>query len=169
MPRTMTAAATVSLLALLTACANQGPQQADADPDTIDILVTLTTTDNSVGQAPAGDTLQCVWRDPTYTIRDGADEIISTGDATSTLDGDATAADHRAERGRQRTNDPYLCTLPFLVEGVPAADFYTIEVTTVALDIRGILDGDRSGQEVTAEVTVERSDAESTTPVEIEL
>ncbi|MGQ4271766.1 hypothetical protein [Nocardiopsis changdeensis] len=166
MPRTTTAT-TAALLALLTGCANE--PETPALPETVDIHITLATTSHNIGQAPDGDTEQCVWRDPTYTIRDGADEIIATGEATSTLPGTASAADHRAELGSQRASDPYECVLPVLIEDVPAADFYTIEVTTVELDITAIFQGDTSGKEVTAEVTVDRAEAESETPVEIEL
>ncbi|WP_201296776.1 hypothetical protein [Nocardiopsis sp. FR26] len=124
-------AASVALT--LTGCGGDEPADtAEANgSDTVTVMFQL-VTDSPMVAANHDDDV-CMWSGETsYILRDGAGEVVATGDVKSDHGGQVTVGGEPALWGRVESTEPFECTLPFTVEDVPRADFYEVEVSTQA-------------------------------------
>ena len=162
----------VALGLLITAACTTADEATEAgtlsaDDQTTNIRVEVTTSSGTVGQNH--DDEHCVWRSPSYVLRDGTGEIIESGDVASSIPGEAEAAGEPAQLGEIRTSDPYECQLPFTIDEVPEADLYELEVTTQKLS--GPLTSEDPTEEISASATVlaEAVQDQPTDPITVDI
>lgn len=120
-----------SAVVVLSACGS-GDGEPDASPsesESVALMIRLVTESGTV--AANFDDTYCVWSGTSYTLRDGAGEIVATGDAVSDVPGEAEAGGEAGVLGEVRSTDPYECVLPFTISDVPRGDFFELEVSTV--------------------------------------
>lgn len=94
--------------------------------------------------APNLDGVVCEWPVSEYVVRDGGGVIVGAGVVGS-----------RGEVVRG-PGGVYRCGVEFVVEGLPAADFYEVEVRVGGLVVSEVVRGDQVGGGVVLEVSPTR-------------
>ncbi|GAA4928839.1 hypothetical protein GCM10023224_05200 [Streptomonospora halophila] len=151
----------VMLLLPLAACGGaEAEPEAAKSPKDVTIRVVLSTGSHTIGNRGEGDGDYCAWLTPSYVLRDGGGDIVAEGEGKSTLSGTAEVGGEQAELGSVVSQDPYECTLMFVVDA-PLVDFY--EITVTALEHRILEDA----REVEVEETFSREDAVDRVEVEV--
>lgn len=122
--------------AVVLAVAGCGASEEPADTteanttDTVSVMIRLVTDTGNI--AVNYDDVSCVWMGTAYTLRDSGGEIIAAGDVESDLEGEAEVGGETGLLAEVRSEDPYECGLPFTIPDVPRAEFYELEVSTMA-------------------------------------
>lgn len=166
--------ATAVPLLLLTsvACGNTEdpgsvPEAAEATSTEFAVQVLIVTDDGAIGQNH--DDEYCVWRDPSYVLRNGSGDIIATDDIDSSILGEAEAGGDPAQLGEVRSADPYTCVLPTTIQ-MEEFDFYELEVTvTEIVDVTFGTNGSADLEPVEATTTFSLEEAQSSDPIEVAL
>ncbi|MBB4931859.1 hypothetical protein F4561_002679 [Lipingzhangella halophila] len=117
-----------AVIVLASACgAEEEPEEEDAEPEQAAFMVNVTDADSSASW-PTDDEY-CAWEETTYVLRDGEGATVATGNARSTIEGEVTGTNARAEIGEVVSEVPYECVMSFEVEA-EESEFYEVEVTT---------------------------------------
>jgi len=101
--------------------------QAEAVPSPsagpVSISVEVWTSSGVVGRNY--DDTACVWRDPSYAVRDGAGTVIAAGKPPINV----TLGDDPAALGEMSFGPEYRCGLVLVISTIPQ-DVYQLDVTT---------------------------------------
>lgn len=141
--------------------------EAEATPAEFTLKLRIFTDDGAIGQNH--DDEYCVWRDPSYVLRNGSGEIIATGDIDSSIPGEAEAGGKPAQLGEVRGTDPYKCVLPTTIK-VEEFDFYELQVTVTEIaSVTFGANGSADLEPIEATATFSLEQAQASDPIRVEL